>query len=81
MKKTIEKHYRFKQPAEDGSSRCSVVINGEYHFEPSEIKEHELVESFTITKIYYKNGAELSEAMKQMPDYKCWDSDKKVLIK
>jgi len=83
MKIVTEQHYRFKQPDKDGSTRCSIIHKGKYIFSAKEANKlrPDLVEEYHHKKIYYTDDEDFQKAIKEMPDYKCWDSEKKVLIK
>lgn len=82
MKTTHKKHTRFIQP-KNGKIVCSVIIDGNYIFSPTEAKRlgSTQVEEFTIKTIYYNDVKEFKEALKLMPGYECWDEDKKLITK
>jgi len=54
--------------------KIGVVRDGSVY--PQEIDHY-----ITCKKIYYSDHNDFLNALKEMPDYECWDSDKKVLIK
>ena len=47
-----EERYRFRQSLEDGTSRSSIVVDGEYIFSPTEARKHrpDLVEKYYFFK-------------------------------
>lgn len=65
------------------SARTSIKYKGEYIFSPLEAKKIKprLTEEYITKKVYYTDDKELLNAFKEMPDYECWDTEKKVLIK
>lgn len=76
MQITIEKQYRFI------GGKTSILHNGDYLFSPNEAKRLGLdneLEEYSIHKLEY--GDNLQKAIEIMPDYECFDSDKKVLLK
>jgi hypothetical protein len=83
MIEEIIKNYRFKKIKEDGNRVCSVIINNEYIFSAEEALRlgSDLVEEYFIKKISYKNVEGMIEALKLMPDYECWDTNKQVFLK
>ena len=62
----------------------SVKLNGEIIFSPSKARELGFIaetREYEILTIEYLKDENLPEAVKMMPDYQCWDSDKKRLSK
>lgn len=62
----------------------SIIHEGEYIFSAREARNlgyTEETEVYCIKKISYGKDENLQKAMEMMPDYYCWDSDRKVLIR
>ncbi len=82
MKIEKTKEIIFKQNKQN--KVCFVKHDGRYIFSPLEamkLGHTEETEEHTIYRLYYKDEKNLQEAIKMMPDYKCWDSERHVLLK
>jgi hypothetical protein len=62
----------------------SVKYMGQFIFSAREARKLGFIaetREYEIHTLEYFKDENLSEAIKMMPDYKCWDSKRKVLIK
>ena len=80
----ITKGVRFKQPDENGEIRCSIQDkDGNYIFSAISAQKirPDLTEEYIIKKIKYGDQNDFFRALEEMPDYECWDSEKRMLLK
>lgn len=79
----IKQSYRFKK-IKGKPFKGFIMHNNECIFSPSEALRirPESVEKIETKYIYYDaTQKDFDNALKEMPDYQCWDSTRRVLVK